>query len=94
MRRPQLPRANNSKTWYTTDEEEERSLPYEPTPVVLSLGSTAPHASCGYIILFGSGYAGLGKTTFLVREPRTSFASIRQIGVFENRPEILIKLAW
>src|SRR6516165_7655553 len=40
-RRPQLHRANNSKRWDTSDEEEERPSPYEPTPVVLRLGSTA-----------------------------------------------------
>ncbi|MBV8456243.1 MAG: IS3 family transposase, partial [Acetobacteraceae bacterium] len=39
-RRPQLHRANNSKTWYISDEEEERPSPYQPTPVVLSLRST------------------------------------------------------
>jgi integrase-like protein len=31
---PQLHRANNSKKWYTSDEEEERPSPYEPTPMV------------------------------------------------------------
>ena len=31
-----------------------RGLGLEPPPV--------PHASCGYTILFGSGYAGLGET--------------------------------
>ena len=40
-RRLQLHRANDSKTWYTSDEEEERPSPYEPTPAALSLGSTA-----------------------------------------------------
>src|SRR5262252_181311 len=34
-RRPQLHRANNSKTRYISDEEEERPSPHKPTPVVL-----------------------------------------------------------
>ena len=42
---PTTPQANNRKTWYTSDEEEERPSPYEPTPVVLGLGSTAPTPS-------------------------------------------------
>jgi hypothetical protein len=41
MRRPQLHRANNHKTWSSFDEEEERPSPYEPNPMVPHLGSTA-----------------------------------------------------
>ena len=44
-RRPQFHRANDSKTWYLSDEEEKRPSPYERTPVVLGLGSTAPNGS-------------------------------------------------
>ena len=42
MRRPQFHRANNSKTWYASDQEGERPPPYEPTPMIPSPGSTAP----------------------------------------------------
>jgi hypothetical protein len=41
-RRPQLHRANNSRTWFESDQEKERPSPYQRTPAVLSLGSTAP----------------------------------------------------
>ena len=45
VRRPQLHSANSSsKTWYTSEEKEEQPSPYEPTPVVLTLGSTALRA--------------------------------------------------
>ena len=40
-RRPQLHRASNSKTWYSSDEEQEQPSPYERPLVVLSPGSTA-----------------------------------------------------
>ena len=39
--RPQLHGSNNSITCCTSDEEEERTSPYQRTPVVLRLGSTA-----------------------------------------------------
>jgi hypothetical protein len=40
-RRPQLHRANNRKTWYTSDGEEERPSPYKRAYAAMSLGSTA-----------------------------------------------------
>src|SRR6516165_12114533 len=40
-RRPQLHRANNSGRWFESDQEKERPSPYERTPAVLGLGSTA-----------------------------------------------------
>src|SRR5215472_6860709 len=43
--RPQLHKANNNKTRYTSDLEEERPSLHEPTPVVLSLGSTTDRAA-------------------------------------------------
>ena len=39
--RPQFPRANNSKTWYTSNQEEERPSAFGSTPAVPSLGFTA-----------------------------------------------------
>src|SRR6516164_1773518 len=42
-RRPQLHRANNSGRWFESDQEKERPSPYERTPAVLGLGSTADH---------------------------------------------------
>jgi hypothetical protein len=56
MRRPQLHRANNSKRWYTFDQKEEQPSPYERTPLVPCLGSTAVNAFfiAGLVALFPS----------------------------------------
>src|SRR6516164_463130 len=49
-RRPQLHRANNSGRWFESDQEKERPSPYERTPAVLGLGSTAPFSPCHSVL--------------------------------------------
>src|SRR5438270_13386242 len=49
-RRPQLHRANNSKTRWRFDEEEERPSPYQPTPMVptrVHCSATGKTTRCG-----------------------------------------------
>ena len=37
---PTTPQGQQQQSWYTSQEEERQPSPYEPTPVVLPLGST------------------------------------------------------
>ena len=63
MRRPQLHTANNSKRWYTFDQKEEQPSPYERTPLVPCLGSTAVFKYAGFV---AENLNGLLGTHFLV----------------------------